>query len=194
MFGVGLDVAVVAELVVPGRPWLVFGAVGEDGVRALDDDMVARALVSEPERAAVIREQHHQLHRRATVYRRGRPRPSLAGATVVIVDDGLATGAAAHAACASARARRASGGVRRPVRRRASDPHPGLGRRPRRVPARPATGRGDPPVISGLHRSHRPRGLRPARPRRRPSHNLHPGRMPAVTTVRRANKCATPHP
>ncbi|MFI6172481.1 phosphoribosyltransferase [Nocardia sp. NPDC051052] len=102
---VPLDVVVVRKLTVPDQPWLVFGAVGEEGVRVIDEDMVADAVVSEPERLAVTREQGELLRRSAARYRRDHPCRALDGATAVIVDDGLATGASAHAACAVARAR-----------------------------------------------------------------------------------------
>ncbi|MFI7002712.1 phosphoribosyltransferase [Nocardia sp. NPDC050175] len=103
--GVPLDVVVVRKLTVPDRPWLVFGALGEDGVRVIDDEMVARALVSELERLAVAREQQQQLRRSVAQYHRDHARVSLDCATAVIIDDGLATGATAHAACVIARAR-----------------------------------------------------------------------------------------
>ncbi|PXX60409.1 putative phosphoribosyltransferase [Nocardia tenerifensis] len=105
VLGAPLDVVLVGKLTVPDRPWLTFGAVSEDDVRIIDDDMVAHAAVSEPERLAVTREQQHRLRHSAARYRRDRARLPLDGATAVIIDDALATGASAHAACANARMR-----------------------------------------------------------------------------------------
>ncbi|PXX59660.1 putative phosphoribosyltransferase [Nocardia tenerifensis] len=103
--GVPLDVVVIGKLTVPDRPWLVFGAVGEGAERVIDNEMVTRAAVSEPERLAVTREQQHQLRHRVARYRRDHARLPLAGATAMIVDDALATGASAYAACVNARMR-----------------------------------------------------------------------------------------
>ena len=99
-----LDVLVVRKLGVPFQPELAFGAVGEDGVRVLNDSVVREARLSDGEMAEVESEQRIELQRRAERFRRGRDRISLEGRVAVIVDDGIATGATAKAACQVARA------------------------------------------------------------------------------------------
>ncbi|MFF5336459.1 alpha/beta family hydrolase [Streptomyces sp. NPDC013181] len=106
--GAPLDVIVVRKLGVPHRPELGFGAIGEDGVRVVSDDIVRRAGVSASEMAAVERAEEAELLRRARAFRGDRPRVPLRGRTVILVDDGIATGATALAACAVARAQGAA--------------------------------------------------------------------------------------
>jgi putative phosphoribosyl transferase len=100
-----LDVIIVRKLGVPFQPELAMGAIGEGGVRILNDDVVAMAGVSAPELAAVERSERAKLEGRARAFRGRRPLVPLAGRTAVIVDDGIATGATARAACLVARAR-----------------------------------------------------------------------------------------
>lgn len=99
-----LDVILVRKLGVPFQPELGMGAIGEDGVRVINDEVVALAQVTEEELAAVEGYERAELERRATRYRAGRERVPLAGREVVIVDDGIATGSTARAACEVARA------------------------------------------------------------------------------------------
>ncbi|WP_163723295.1 phosphoribosyltransferase family protein [Mycolicibacterium psychrotolerans] len=99
-----LDVLVVRKLGVPFQPELAFGAIGEDGVRVLNDSIVHEAHLDNDAMDVVEEEQRIELRRRAERFRRGRDRISLAGRTAVIVDDGIATGATAKAACQVARA------------------------------------------------------------------------------------------
>ncbi len=103
-----LDVLVVRKLGVPFQPELAFGAIGEGGVRVINEAVVAEADLSEEETAAVEAKQRVELARRAERFRRGHDQISLAGRTAVIVDDGVATGATAKAACQVARAQGAS--------------------------------------------------------------------------------------
>ena len=103
-----LDVLVVRKLGVPFQPELAFGAIGEDGVRVLNDDVVRAARLDGDDMDAVERKQRIELRRRAQRFRRGRDRISLTGRIAVIVDDGIATGATAKAACQVARAHGAS--------------------------------------------------------------------------------------
>ncbi|WP_378730713.1 phosphoribosyltransferase [Nocardia brasiliensis] len=102
---VPLDLAVVRRMTVPYQPWSVFGALGEDGVCVLDEDVVARALVSELERFAVQREQRERLARSVTRYRGDLARRWLDGRTAVVVDDGIGTAVVVRAAVAIARDR-----------------------------------------------------------------------------------------
>ncbi len=99
-----LDVIVVRKLGVPFQPELAMGAIGEGGVRVLNSEVVRVAHISEPEMAAVERRERAVLEQRAGRFRAGRERQSLDGKTAVIVDDGVATGSTARAACQVARA------------------------------------------------------------------------------------------
>ncbi len=103
--GAPLDVLVVRKLGLPRHPELAMGAIGEDGIRVLDRDLVAREGVSERAVAGVEAAERAELARRTEQYRGGRPPVPIAGRTVVIVDDGLATGSTARAAVQVARAR-----------------------------------------------------------------------------------------
>uniref|UniRef100_A0AAU3H194 Phosphoribosyltransferase n=1 Tax=Streptomyces sp. NBC_01401 TaxID=2903854 RepID=A0AAU3H194_9ACTN len=106
--GAPLDVIVVRKLGVPYHPELGFGAIGEDGARVISDEIVRRTGVSDEGLASVERAEEAELLRRAGTYREGRPRLPLAGRTVVVVDDGVATGATARAACQVVRAQGAA--------------------------------------------------------------------------------------
>ena len=103
--GAPLDVLVVRKLGVPFQPELGMGAVGEDGVRVLNPDVLRQAGVTETQLAEVEARERAQVEERAVRLRRGRPAIPLEGRTVVIVDDGLATGGTARAAVQVARAR-----------------------------------------------------------------------------------------
>jgi predicted phosphoribosyltransferase/pimeloyl-ACP methyl ester carboxylesterase len=98
-----LDVLVVRKLGVPFQPELAFGAIGEDGVRVLNEEVVREADLGDEEIATVEKAQRAELNRRCELFRRGHDRVALQGRTAVIIDDGVATGATARAACEVAR-------------------------------------------------------------------------------------------
>jgi erythromycin esterase-like protein/predicted phosphoribosyltransferase len=96
--GAPLDVFVVRKLGVPGREEVAMGAIASGGVLVMNDDVV-RGLGIEPEVVQRVAEQEgRELIRREQAYRDGRPGPDLAGRIVIVVDDGLATGASMRAA------------------------------------------------------------------------------------------------
>jgi putative phosphoribosyl transferase len=103
-----LDVIVVRKLGVPFQPELGMGAIGEDGIRIINDEIVGMARISESDLAAVEARERAELERRARRFRGDRPRTPLTGRTAVIVDDGIATGSTARAACHVARAQGAT--------------------------------------------------------------------------------------
>jgi putative phosphoribosyl transferase len=99
--GVSLDVLVVRKLGVPWAREIAFGAVGPGGVRVLNPEIADRL---EPEQVVEIAvREATEVRRRELRYRVGRPPLRLRGRTVILVDDGLATGATARAAVAVAR-------------------------------------------------------------------------------------------
>jgi putative phosphoribosyl transferase len=99
-----LDVIVVRKLGVPFQRELAMGAVGEEGVLVLNSEVVRMTHVSEAEMAESERRERVVVEERARQFRAGRPRLALEGKTALIVDDGVATGATARAACHVARA------------------------------------------------------------------------------------------
>ena len=103
-----LDVIVVRKLGVPFQPEYGFGAIGEGGVRIIDDHVVRQARLTGAQIAEVEARERVLLDRRVSQLRGDRPPVPLAGRTVIIVDDGIATGSTARAACLVARARGAS--------------------------------------------------------------------------------------
>jgi putative phosphoribosyl transferase len=100
-----LDVIAVRKLGVPFQPELGIGALAEGGVRVINERVVRLAGVSDCEVAAVEQRERAEIASRAARLRRGRPAIPLAGRTAVVVDDGMATGSTARAACRAARAR-----------------------------------------------------------------------------------------
>jgi putative phosphoribosyl transferase len=94
-----LDVIVVRKLGVPFQPELGLGAVGEDGVLVLNPAVIWDAGVSQPDLAEVEARERAEVDRRAARYRGNRARLSLSDRIAVIVDDGIATGSTAVAAC-----------------------------------------------------------------------------------------------
>ncbi|GGK70550.1 phosphoribosyltransferase [Ornithinimicrobium pekingense] len=108
VLGAPLDVLVVRKLGVPTQPELAMGAVGEDGTEVLDRMLMTRAGVDEAQLAAVERRERAVVRERAERLRRGRPAMDLTDRLALVVDDGVATGATARAACQVARHRGAA--------------------------------------------------------------------------------------
>jgi putative phosphoribosyl transferase len=103
-----LDVIVVRKLGIPFQPEVAMGAIGEHGARYVDGDLVARAGVTAEQFAEVERREREELEWRSHRFRAGRPSVSLLDRVVIIVDDGVATGSTARAACHVARSAGAS--------------------------------------------------------------------------------------
>jgi len=96
--GAPMDVLVVRKLGVPARPELGMGAVAEDGAVYLDRRTLDLADLSENEVGREVRDAEADVVRRAALYRHGRPRLPVQGRTVILVDDGIATGGTIRAA------------------------------------------------------------------------------------------------
>jgi putative phosphoribosyl transferase len=93
-----LDVFVVRKLGVPGHEEYAMGAIATGGVRVLDERVVRATGVTRAELDAVTAVERRELERRERQYRGDRPPPDVAGRTVILVDDGLATGSTMRAA------------------------------------------------------------------------------------------------
>jgi putative phosphoribosyl transferase len=98
---VPLDVLIVRKLGFPGQPELAVGAVAETGTVVLNEEIVATGGVSENFLKREIELQKGEIARRVDIYRAGNRLPDLTGMTVILVDDGVATGATIKAAIAS---------------------------------------------------------------------------------------------
>ena len=98
-----LDVLLVRKLGLPSHPEFAMGALGEGGVRVINTAAAREVPISEQQLAAVEEVETEELHRRAERYRAGRSRIPLDGRTAILVDDGIATGSTALAACLAAR-------------------------------------------------------------------------------------------
>lgn len=103
-----LDVIVVRKLGVPFQPELGMGAVGEGGARVINDDVVRMTHVSQQQLGEVEARERAEVEQRARRFRGNRRPVPLAGRTVIVVDDGIATGSTARAACQVARAQGAA--------------------------------------------------------------------------------------
>jgi len=99
-----LDVLIVRKLGVPGRPELAMGALGEGDVVVCHDELVGALGIDQADFDAVLASERLELARRVQRYRAGASLRPLAGRDVLIVDDGIATGATVEAACQVARA------------------------------------------------------------------------------------------
>ncbi|WP_330328916.1 phosphoribosyltransferase [Streptomyces sp. NBC_00536] len=106
--GAPLDVIVVRKLGVSSHRELGFGAIGEGGVRVISDDIVRMSGVGPEDLAEVERAETAALASQARRFRGGRPRVPLDGRSVIVVDDGIATGSTAAAACEVVRAQGAA--------------------------------------------------------------------------------------
>src|SRR6266496_462971 len=98
-----LDIFLVRKLGVPGHEELAMGAIATGGVRVLNDDVVEYLLMPAGVIDSVAAEELRELERRERAYRGNRPEPTVRGKTVILVDDGLATGSTMRAAAAALR-------------------------------------------------------------------------------------------
>ncbi|HXX68108.1 MAG TPA: phosphoribosyltransferase family protein [Polyangiaceae bacterium] len=99
-----LDVLVVRKLGVPSQPELAMGAVGPGGMRVLSEEVLRPLRIPADVVERVAARERLEVERRERLYRKGRPREEVRGRHVVVVDDGLATGASMRVALAWLRA------------------------------------------------------------------------------------------
>ena len=102
--GAPLDVFLVRKLGVPGHEELAMGAIATGGVRVMNDEVMQMLRVPAHAVDAVAQREQRELERREDAYREGRPAPDVRGRTVILVDDGLATGSTMRAAVRALRA------------------------------------------------------------------------------------------
>lgn len=101
-----LDVFLVRKLGVPGQSELAMGAIASGGVGVLNPEVINTMDISESTIETIAREEHRELERKEKLYRDGRPAPNLRNRTIIIIDDGLATGATMRAAVSALRQQR----------------------------------------------------------------------------------------
>ena len=98
-----MDVFVVRKLGLPGQPELAMGAIASGGVRVLNSEVVDALGISDELIDAVTADEQRELARRERAYRDDRPPPEVKGKTVIVVDDGIATGSTMTAAVSALR-------------------------------------------------------------------------------------------
>jgi len=98
-----LDVFIVRKLGVPGHEELAMGALASGGARLLDNTIVRQLRITEHDIRRITEAEQRELERRERLYRGDRPPPDIAGRTIILVDDGLATGASMRVAVAALR-------------------------------------------------------------------------------------------
>src|SRR5437870_5579188 len=98
-----LDIFLVRKLGVPGHEELAMGAIASGGIRVLNEDLVRALRIPAEVIDAVAAEEQQELKRRERAYRGDRPTPQVRGKTVILIDDGLATGSTMRAAVAALR-------------------------------------------------------------------------------------------
>jgi putative phosphoribosyl transferase len=103
--GAPLDVIVVRKIGAPRQPELGVGAIAEGGVLVLDAPLVRELATPTGQVEAIAEREMEELQRRVRIYRGGRPLPAIEGRTVILVDDGVATGSTARAAIRAVRER-----------------------------------------------------------------------------------------
>lgn len=96
--GLPLDVIVVRKLGVPWQPELAMGAIASGGIRVLDEELIRQERISPEDVEAIAAREEHEAERREQLYRAGRAALELRNRTVILVDDGLATGSTMRAA------------------------------------------------------------------------------------------------
>jgi predicted phosphoribosyltransferase len=96
--GAPLDVFLVRKLGVPGHEEYAMGAIAEGGAMVLSQDVIEQLRIPPAAVQAVVQKELAELERRAALYRRGLAAPNMRGRTVILVDDGLATGSTMRAA------------------------------------------------------------------------------------------------
>ena len=101
--GAPLDVFVLRKLGVPEHEELAFGAIGSGDVRVLDRDIIEGLQISDLDVELVTAAEKRELERRERIYRGGRPALNVKGMTVILVDDGIATGSSMRAAIGALR-------------------------------------------------------------------------------------------
>jgi putative phosphoribosyl transferase len=99
--GAPLDVCIVRKLGAPGEEELAMGAIASGGVRVLNDEVVRALRIKSDLLDAVTSREERELARRERLYRGDRPLPAVQGRTIILVDDGIATGATIRAALAA---------------------------------------------------------------------------------------------
>ena len=98
-----LDIFIVRKLGLPGHEELAIGAIASGGARVLNDDIIQHLGISEAGIAAIAQRELQELQRRERAYRGERPPLEVEGRTIILIDDGLATGASMRAAVAGLR-------------------------------------------------------------------------------------------